>query len=252
MKISFVSADPANPVCAPENFVGDNESVAPQNAQVIVAVGGDGTMLEALHTAHHLEKPFYGINCGSVGFLLNPASDDKLEDRINNAVQVQVYPLHMVATDAEGKKHEAIAFNEVSLLRETRQAANLKIGVANEVRIDELVCDGVMLSTPVGSTAYNLSANGPILPLSANVMALTPISAFRPRRWSGALLPDHLSVEIEVMNPKKRPVSVTADSTEFRDIRHVSIKQAKDKSVTLLFDPEHNLEDRILKEQFIQ
>ncbi|MEM9470239.1 MAG: NAD kinase [Pseudomonadota bacterium] len=221
------------------------------DADIAVAIGGDGTMLETLHSTYSLGLPVYGINVGSVGFLLNPFRPENLKNRLAEAQKVDIYPLEMIATDKDGNKHEALAFNEVSLLRETRQAAKLKISVDGIERIPELVCDGVLVSTPAGSTAYNLSAHGPIIPLSANVLALTPISAFRPRRWRGALLPSHLKIKLEIINNKKRPVSATADSTEIRDVVSVEIRQSDKSGCTLLFDPDHNLEERILKEQFI-
>ncbi len=222
-----------------------------KDCDVIVVLGGDGTMLDALHDCAKVKKPFYGINYGSVGFLMNPYHEDNLNSRLKNATSVPIHPLQMKAVDRSGKTHEAVAFNEVSLLRETRQAARLKISVDSVERIPELVCDGILISTPAGSTAYNLSAQGPILPLSANVLALTPISAFRPRRWRGALIPSHLDIRIDVIDDDKRPISVTADSREFRDVVSVEVKQAKDDARTLLFDPEHHLEERILKEQFL-
>lgn len=220
-------------------------------ADVIVVLGGDGTMLEALHEHAGLNKPFYGMNFGSVGFLMNPYRSEDLTTRLNHAGKVEIHPLRMTATDESGHHHEAVAFNEVSLLRETRQAAKLKISVDGIERIPELVCDGILLATPAGSTAYNLSAQGPIIPLSGNVLALTPISAFRPRRWRGALLPADRTVEIDILESDKRPVSATADSLEFRDIRRISIHQSKLIGCTLLFDPDHHLEERILKEQFL-
>lgn len=222
-----------------------------KSCDVIVVLGGDGTMLDALHDHGSSGKPFYGMNFGSVGFLMNPHHEGDLQDRLKKATSVPIHPLQMKAVDREGKTHDAVAFNEVSLLRETRQAARLKISVGDVERIPELVCDGILVSTPAGSTAYNLSAHGPILPLSANVLALTPISAFRPRRWRGALVPSHLSIRIDVMDDEKRPISATADSREFRDVVSLEIKQSKDNVRTLLFDPEHHLEERILKEQFL-
>lgn len=226
-------------------------SVPIKKADLVIALGGDGTLLEALHEAHAHHKPVYGMNCGSVGFLMNPFRAEHLMDRLKSAHRVTIHPLRMIATDKKGKTHEALAFNEVSLLRQTRQAAKLGVTVGGVERIDELVCDGILLATPAGSTAYNLSAHGPILPLSANVLALTPISAFRPRRWRGALLPSHLNVMIDVHDADKRPVSATADFTEVRDVVRVEIHQSSSISCTLLFDPDHNLEERILKEQFV-
>lgn len=221
------------------------------NCDTIVILGGDGTMLEALHKYHESDKPVYGMNFGSVGFLMNPYKADDFVARVQKASAVKIHPLKMKAIDKHGKTHEAVAFNEVSLLRETRQTARLKIFVDGVARINELVCDGILVATPAGSTAYNLSAHGPILPLSSNMLALTPISAFRPRRWRGALIPSQLTMRIESLDQDKRPVSVTADSQEFRDVISVDIHQSKSIARTLLFDPEHHLEERILKEQFV-
>lgn len=250
-KLTFYAAETTEAQEALEILQDEYGDVGIDEAEVIIALGGDGTLLETLHKFYDTGLPVYGMNCGSVGFLLNPFRPEKLIQRLEEAHKVSIYPLHMAAIDKHGNTHEALAFNEVSLLRETRQAAKLKISVDNIERIPELVCDGILLSTPAGSTAYNLSAHGPIIPLSANVLALTPISAFRPRRWRGALLPYNLRVKIDIINPDKRPVSATADSTEIRDVKSVEIKQADSEGCTLLFDPDHNLEERILKEQFI-
>ena len=217
----------------------------------MIVLGGDGTMLEALHLNSDGSKPVFGMNFGSVGFLMNPFKPDALIGRISRASAVRIHPLKLKAIDTQGNIFEAVAFNEVSLLRETRQTAQLQIAVDNVVRIPELVCDGILLATPAGSTAYNLSAHGPILPLSSNVLALTPISAFRPRRWRGALIPCERSVQITVLDGHKRPVSATADSAEFRDVVQIDIHQSTSMSRTLLFDPDHHLEERILKEQFL-
>lgn len=250
-KLTFFAADTPEAQEALENLQKEYEDVGVDNADIAVVLGGDGTMLETLHNTHELKIPVYGMNCGSVGFLLNPYRPEKLLKRLEKAHSVDIFPLRMTAITKSGETVEALAFNEVALLRETRQAAKLRISVDNIERIPELVCDGILLATPAGSTAYNLSAHGPIIPLSANVLALTPISAFRPRRWRGALLPYNLRVKIDVTNPDKRPVSATADSTEVRDVQSVEIRQSGTIGSTLLFDPDHNLEERILKEQFI-
>ena len=220
-------------------------------ADIVVALGGDGTLLETLHTTLDSQLPVYGMNRGSVGFLMNPWRVDDLEDRIAKAHKIIIHPLTMSATDKDGNVHKALAFNEVSLLREARQAAKISIIIDNVERLPELVCDGVLVSTPAGSTAYNLSAHGPILPLSANVLALTPISAFRPRRWRGAVLPHAVTVKMTILESDKRPVSATADYTEVRDVIEVIIKETPSIGRTLLFDPDHNLEERMLKEQFL-
>lgn len=250
-KLSFFASDTKEAQTALKQLTENHNTVTLEDADIAVVLGGDGTMLETLHKVRNMNIPVYGMNCGSLGFLLNPYRPEDLLQRLDKAHKVDIFPLHMHATDHQGHEYEAMAFNEVSLLRETRQAAKLKISVDNIERIPELVCDGILLSTPAGSTAYNLSAHGPIIPLSGNVLALTPISAFRPRRWRGALLPADLSVKIDIINNEKRPVSATADSTEIRDIKTVKIKQDTSHGCTLLFDPDHNLEERILKEQFI-
>lgn len=220
-------------------------------AEIIIALGGDGFMLETLH--HHLTdgKSVFGMNCGTVGFLMNGYSTQNLLQRLNEAERVELHPLKMIATTVKGEIIEASAINEVSLLRETRQAAKIKIYVDKVIRMEELVCDGVLLSTAAGSTAYNLSAHGPIIPIGADLLALTPISAFRPRRWRGALLPHSAKVTFEILRPDKRPVSAVADSTEVREVNTVEIFEDKDITLNLLFDKEHNLKERIIQEQFL-
>ena len=219
-------------------------------AQFVVALGGDGTLLEALHNFHPLGKPIYGMNRGSVGFMLNAYRAGDLPARLARAQSVQLRPLQMVAKTGDGNIVEALAFNEVSLLREERHAAKLNILVDGVDRMPELICDGILLATPAGSTAYNLSAHGPIIPLSGNVLALTPISAFRPRRWRGALLPHTAPVLFNILEADKRPVSATADFTEVRHVLQVEVRETPDVVATILFDPEQNFEERILKEQF--
>jgi NAD+ kinase len=226
-------------------------TVEPERADAIVPLGGDGFMLESLHRFVGSGKPIFGMHRGSVGFLMNSYRPDGLYERLAAAQPVELHPLEMTAHRAGGSTHQAIAFNEVSLLRETRQAAKLRVSVDNIVRLDELMADGVLLSTPVGSTAYNLSAHGPIIPLGAGVLALTPISAFRPRRWRGALLPHGARVKIDALESDKRPVSAVADFTEVRDVVAVEIHENRDIAMTVLFDHEANLEERVLKEQFL-
>ncbi len=250
-KIHFHAADTAEGRKAFDTLKKLYGQTAPAKADVIVALGGDGTLLQALHKYHKLNKPFYGMNRGSVGFLLNPYITKNLPAALKRAHGVQIKPLRMKVRTRDGKKIEALAFNEVSLLREERHAAKIGISVDGIERLPELICDGILLATPAGSTAYNLSAHGAIIPLSANVLALTPISAFRPRRWRGALLPHGVKVRFEVLENAKRPVSATADSTEVRDVIQVDVEEADGAGVTLLFDPDHNLEERILKEQFL-
>jgi NAD+ kinase len=220
-------------------------------ADVIVTLGGDGFMLRTLHRYTNTGKAIYGMNRGSVGFLLNSYSEKALKTRINKAVSIDVNPLIMKVVDTKGKKHTALAINEVSLLRETRLAAKISIHVDGIERMQEMICDGVLVATPAGSTGYNLSAHGPILPLGARVLALTPISPFRPRQWRGALLPRDAIVTFEVLNPKERKVSAVADNTEIRGVSKVTIQEDPMQSVTMLHDQEHNFEERILKEQFL-
>lgn len=223
----------------------------PEEADVLVALGGDGFMLQTLHRYGGLGKPVYGMKLGTVGFLMNQYhADDDLPARILAAEPAILHPLQMIAHTESGASVTSLAYNEVSLLRQTRQTANIRIELNGEVRLGELVCDGVMLATPAGSTAYNFSAHGPILPLGANVMALTPIAPFRPRRWRGAVLKSGTEVRFSVIDPHKRPVSATADSHEVRDVTEVLVRESLEHCVTLLFDPEHNLEERILIEQF--
>ncbi|MCB1490980.1 MAG: NAD kinase [Rhodobiaceae bacterium] len=222
----------------------------PETADAIVALGGDGLMLRTLHRFMSTGKPIYGMNRGSVGFLMNDFHDQDLMERLNAAQQSVIHPLRMIATTISGEPVESLAINEVSLLRQTHQAAKLKITIDGKVRMPELVCDGILLATPAGSTAYNLSAHGPIIPISSPLLALTPISAFRPRRWRGALLPDDSVIDIAIADPAERSVSVAADYQEFRDIAAVSIRSDRSHSMIMLFDRDGSLEERIIREQF--
>lgn len=222
----------------------------PEQADVVVALGGDGIMLQTLHRFLGTGKPIYGMNRGSIGFLMNEFREDGLLERIRAATRAIVHPLDMQVTDGSGVVTRARAFNEVSLLRQTHQAAKLEIAVDGTIRLPELIADGLLLCTPTGSTAYNLSANGPILPLSAPLMALTPISAFRPRRWRGALLPDQVRVGLRILEPEKRPVSAVADHVEIRDARTIEIEMDHSVTLVMLHDPGHGLDERILREQF--
>ena len=224
--------------------------VEPEHAEVIVPLGGDGFMLETLHRFLSRGVPIYGMHRGSVGFLMNAYRPVGLYERLAAAQPVVLHPLEMTARDEHGGHRRALAFNEVSLLRESRQAAKLRVSIDGVVRIEELMADGILVATPVGSTAYNLSAHGPIIPLDAGVLALTPISAFRPRRWRGALLAHEARVEIQALETDKRPVSAVADFSEARDVETVEIHENRDIAMTLLFDRESNLEERVLKEQF--
>jgi NAD+ kinase len=222
-----------------------------QEPDALIVLGGDGFMLEVLHQQMERRIPFYGMNCGSVGFLLNQYRPELLVERVNNARASALYPLRMFARCSQGKQHELLAFNEVSLLRQTKQAAKLRISVDHVVRVQEMVGDGMIVSTPAGSTAYNSSAGGPIMPLSANLLALTPLNPFRPRRWKGALLPESVSIYFEILEPDKRPVSAVADYTELRDVVSVAITEHRKMEISLLFDPEHHLEERLIHEQFM-
>ena len=224
---------------------------SPQEARIIVALGGDGFMLRTLHRLLSTELPVYGMKLGDVGFLMNRYRPDDLIERISQAQLVELSPLRMVATTEAGNESTALAINEVSLLRQTNQAAHIRITINDSVKVEELVCDGVLVATAAGSTAYNLSAHGPILPLGTDALALTPISPFRPRRWKGAVLPSTARVGFEILDHYKRPVSATADAQEVRNVTSVEISEARDVTLKLMFDPEHNLEDRILDEQFL-
>ncbi len=249
-RIAFVAGPSRSARSALKTLKERYGSVPPEEAAVIVALGGDGLMLETLHRFMGRDVPIYGMNRGTVGFLLNAYSNRGLRERLAAAQPVELRPLLMKATSVDRSKTTAIAINEVSLLRETRQAAKVRIRIDGTVRMPELVCDGAIIATPAGSTAYNLSAHGPIIPLGAELLALTPISAFRPRRWRGALLPSSARLRIDVLEPSRRPVSAVADYTEARDVRSVVVQEDRSVKLTLLFDPEHNLEERILNEQF--
>jgi NAD+ kinase len=219
-------------------------------AQVVVALGGDGFMLETMHSVLGRATPVYGMNCGSVGFLMNGFDEEALPERLAASQGAVLHPLRMHAVTQTGSVEEALALNEVSLLRQLRQTAKIRVSVDGRVRLPELMCDGILISTPAGSTAYNLSAHGPIVPLSANLLPLTPISAFRPRRWRGALLPSSADVLFEVLEGEKRPVAAVADSFEVRRVVSVAVSEERSMAVTVLFDPDHGLSERILAEQF--
>ncbi len=221
-----------------------------KDAEFIVALGGDGQMLQVLHQFIGSGIPIYGMNCGSIGFLMNELSFDNLDKKLENSEMTEINPLKMLVTDISGKEHTEIAINEVALTRTTYQAAKLKISINNKVRLHELISDGLLISTPAGSTAYNLSADGPILPINARLMALTPTSPFRPRRWKGALLDINSIVEIDVIDPEYRKVNATADSHEIMDAKKIIISNDETLSLKIMFDQDHNLEERIITEQF--
>ena len=250
-RYAFVASRTAEAQALCELLVARYGQAPVEECDVVVALGGDGFMLQTLHRHGRHHRPVYGMKAGTVGFLMNQyREDDDLPARLAASHPAILKPLEMTATSEAGSSVTALAYNEVSLLRQTKQAAKIRIFLNGSVRLDELVCDGVLLSTAAGSTAYNLSAHGPILPLDAAVLALTPISPFRPRRWRGAILRDDTEVRFEILDHYKRPVSATADSSEVRDVVEIVVRQSREQTVTLLFDPEHNLEERILKEQF--
>lgn len=249
-KLAFVASPSAEAQAARDNLHARYDGVDIDDADIIVALGGDGLMLATLHQVMDQGKPIFGMHQGSVGFMMNGYQEDNLRERLSDAKMTLLRPLVMTARDSDGKEHRALAINEVSLLRMTAQAAKLQITVDGTQRLDELVCDGALVATPAGSTAYNLSAHGPILPIDAKLLALTPISAFRPRRWRGALLPQMADVTFTALEAEKRPVSAVADHTEFRNVVEVNIKQSKKHEMLILFDSDHSLDERILAEQF--
>ncbi len=251
VRIAFLASQTPDAQAALSAMTQRHGQHEPAEADVLCALGGDGFMLQTLHRHGSLGKPVFGMKLGTVGFLMNHHECDDLLERIDKAEPAVLHPLEMVAETESGATIGSLAYNEVSLLRQTRQAAQIAIELNGQTRLDELVCDGVMVATAAGSTAYNYSAHGPILPLGARVVALTPIAPFRPRRWRGALLKAETEVRFRVLDPYKRPVSATADSHEVRDVVEVTIRESRDRTVTLLFDPEHNLEERILSEQFV-
>ena len=249
-RIAFVASQTPEAEAARATFVARHGDVAPNDADIIVALGGDGLMLQTLHKFMNSGKPIYGMHRGTIGFLMNDFSADKLEERLASAQTTVIHPLRMTATDAHGKTQEYRAINEVSIFRASYQAARLRILVDGRARLEELAADGILVATPAGSTAYNLSVQGPIIPIGAPQLALTPISPFRPRRWRGALLPDKAQVTIEVLEPSKRPVAAVADHDEVRDVQRVEIGMDQSIALNLLFDPDHSLDERILREQF--
>ncbi|MDD9899727.1 MAG: NAD kinase [Alphaproteobacteria bacterium] len=251
MKLHFTAAETDKAQDALQGLTARYGTVSLTEADVVVALGGDGSMLRALHDSLPHKKPVFGMNRGSVGFLLNSYREDDLLERLKSAQAVVVNPLRMEAETLEGVTADALAINEVSLFRETRQASKLKIDIDGVTRLEELICDGMIVSTPAGSTAYNLSAHGPIIPLSGGLLALTPLSPFRPRRWRGALLPQKSKIRFTVQEAVDRPVSAVADFTEIRDVRTVSVWQDDAVEITLLFDPDMNLDERMIKEQFM-
>lgn len=249
-KISFVASQTPEAQVALEELSLRYGNASPQDADIIVVLGGDGTMLEVLHEHIGSGKPIYGMNRGSVGFLMNEYTPEKLKERIAAAHVEQIRPLSMTTESDLNGTVNALAINEISLLRQSHQGAKIKISVDGLVRLEELICDGVMVATPAGSTAYNLSAQGPILPIDAPLLALTPVSPFRPRRWRGALLPNNVTVRFDILEADKRPVNAFADNIEVKSVRSVTIREAPEATVTVLFDENHSWDERILTEQF--
>lgn len=249
-KIAFVHSDAAQAMEAAMRLQKRYGTCDPDSADVIVVLGGDGIMLQTLHRTMDTGIPVYGMNRGSVGFLMNEYHEDGLRQRLSLAVAESLRPLKMIATTVEGDTVTALAINEVSLLRQSYQAAKLRVSIDRMVRLDELICDGIMVATPAGSTAYNLSAHGPILPIDAQLLALTPVSAFRPRRWRGALLPMRATVQFDILEAEKRPVNAVADHNEVKSVLSVTVRESTTSSTTLLFDANHSWDERILNEQF--
>lgn len=250
LKLAFAASDRDEAQSARKRLAKRYGDAREEDADVVIALGGDGLMLETLHRQLKRKTPVFGMNRGSVGFLMNDYNEDDLRERIVQAGRAIIHPLEMQARDAAGETLTGLAINEVSLLRQTRQSAKLKITVDGKVRLEELSCDGALVATAAGSTAYNLSAHGPIVPLDAKMLALTPISAFRPRRWRGALLSHRAKVRFEVLEADKRPVSAVADSFEVRNVVEVNIRERRDISLTMLFDADRSFEERVLAEQF--
>ena len=248
--LAFVASEVPDAQLALQRLIAAYGNVPERDADAIIALGGDGFMLETLHRNMATRIPIYGMNRGSVGFLMNAYIESDLRRRLQQAEISRIHPLAMVAHKADGTKANGLAINEVSLFRQTHQVAKLRLSIDGIVRLEELACDGVMVATPAGSTAYNLSAHGPIIPIAAPLLALTPISPFRPRRWRGALLPNIASISIEVLSPDRRPVSAVADNTEIRNVVRVEIAQAAQHELFMLFDRGRSLDERILSEQF--
>ncbi len=250
MKFHFLSSDNPKANEAERKLIEMYGQNTAENSDYIIPIGGDGLLLKSLHSLNNLNKPFFGINFGSIGFLMNNIIDQDLNETVSKAKKSYFKPLKMTAKSVDDQIYEAYAYNEVSLMRQTHLASKIKIKINDEIKMEELICDGVLVSTSAGSTAYNLSAHGSILPLDSNILALTPISAFRPRRWRGALLSEKNKIEFNVLDNEDRSSSVTADNIEFRNINKVNVESSNENKCTVLFDSKHSIEDKILNEQF--
>jgi len=252
MRIACVHSETKRALQAFDTLKAQYDFVPIDKAEVVVALGGDGFMLHCFHKFVNQDIRLYGMNRGTIGFLLNKYQEDALLERIQIAKEEQIYPLKMTAKTADGEIHHAIGFNEVAIIRQTQQSAHIRISINNKIRLEKLICDGILVATPAGSTAYNLSARGPIIPIGSNVLALTPLNPFRPRRWTGALLPQTAIVEFDILDHENRPVSVSADFDEVKFPITVQVQEDRTQSVKVLFDEGHSLEERIIQEQFIQ
>ncbi|MCQ8782689.1 NAD kinase [Mangrovibrevibacter kandeliae] len=248
--IAFVASDAPEAQDAARRLAALYGNDRPEDSDIVVALGGDGFMLQTLHRFMASGKPIYGMNKGTVGFLMNDFREEDLRERLEGAVRNEIRPLEMHARDCDGEHHQALAINEVSVFRQSHQAARLRISIDGKVRLDDLACDGVLVATPAGSTAYNLSAQGPIIPIDAPLLALTPVSPFRPRRWRGALLPNRQVVTIDALEADKRPLNAVADHMEVKSITTVTVRESASVTATILFDRDHSWDERILAEQF--
>lgn len=250
MRLAFLDSGSPRAQAARKELASMYAEVSPEEADVLIAIGGDGFLLTAIHEYRQLGRPIFGMNRGTVGFLLNDYETAKLEDRVAAARAIKLAPIRITAETRDGDTHELLAFNEMSIIRYSNQSANLKLFIDGRLQVEKYVGDGLIFATPAGSTAYNLAVRGPILPLESNVLALTPVSPFRPRRWFGAVVPNTTRLAIEVIDASKRPVGVSGDFNEVKDVMRVEARLAPEEAVTVLFDPHHSLEDRIVSEQF--
>jgi NAD+ kinase len=251
-KIACIHSETPRANQAFEALSAQNDFVPIEEADVVIALGGDGFMLRCFHRFVNQDVQVYGMNRGTIGFLMNKYTEEGLVERIQAATEERIYPLKMTARTADSTTHQSIGFNEVAIIRQAQQSAHIRVSINSKVRLENLICDGILVATPAGSTAYNLSARGPIIPIGANVLALTPLNPFRPRRWSGALLPQTAIVDFQILDPENRPVSVSADFDEFKFPISITVQEDQSQFVKVLFDEGHSLEERIIQEQFIQ